>query len=512
MALKLGRLLAAKSNGQLVEALYAAMVVVSLGIALVGFRLDYEKTLDDIEHRARAYSISMATDVRWYVDVARQTLHRTIDRLEDAPQSLENNVLSQALSELPAGVVIALYDAAGDSRAFIGYASAPINISDRHYFQELRGGEEWVISNLIADRVTGTKTFAIGISLYENGQFSGAAVAYAPMRVFSESWLSVGGTNSNAFLVHHDGWITARLPPIDSEVYDAPVAKEFVDSFSEDNGSYWAAPSPIDGIERVLGYARVPSSPVVAVIGISPAEQLAQFWWRVAVSLLILTPILVILGLASWRIRNLIAEQERTADELASSLKRNEELFIEIHHRVKNNLQSVLSLIRALVKDRESVAAIEPRILAMAAVHEHIYGHNDFVVGNAANYISDIAQKVIYASSGNLGLTTDIADIELPSKVMMPLGQLLNEAIINAVKYGYSDGRRGNITIHLDADVHDLVTLTIHNDGDPLPKNAEKGMGSRLLGAFATQLGGTIDTASTEQGVTLTVQFPKHGA
>lgn len=497
-----------RSSGQLVAVLYGAMVTVALGITFINFALDYQKTRLDVEQRASAYAVSMATDVRWYVDVARQTLHRAIERLDGSPEAMVGDVLSQALAELPAGVVIAVYDASGDSRAFIGYASEPVNIGDRHYFQELQRGKEWVVSNLISDRVTGTKTFAIGLALRENGKFSGAAVAYAPMQVFSEAWLSVGGKYANAFLLHRDGWITARLPPIDSDIYDSPVSAEFVDSFSGDAGSYWATASPIDGIQRVLGYASVPSVPLIAVIGISADEQFAQFWWRVVVTLLALAPILILLGLASRRIRDLIAEQETTAEKLARTLRRNEDLLLEIHHRVKNNLQSVLSIVRTTVKDRESIAAIEPRIFAMAAVHEHIYQHGDYVGGLAAPYISEIAKKVIYASSGNLTLETDIADIELPSKIMMPLGQLVNEAIINAIKYGYPDGRQGTIRIRLDTQLPGDATLTIHNDGAPMPENSEKGTGSRLMRAFVSQIGGTLDTQSSSSGVTLVIRFP----
>src|SRR5690606_23070179 len=116
---------------QLVAILYAAMAAVALGIALVNFKLDFDTTRNDVEQRARAYAVSMATDVRWYVDVARQTLRRTAERLQNSPTDDSTLVLSQALSELPDGVVVVVYDAAGNSRTFLGQASQLVNIADR---------------------------------------------------------------------------------------------------------------------------------------------------------------------------------------------------------------------------------------------------------------------------------------------------------------------------------------------------------------------------------------------
>ncbi len=165
----------------------------------------------------------------------------------------------------------------------------------------------------------------------------------------------------------------------------------------------------------------------------------------------------------------------RTAQQLAHSLARNEGLLLEIHHRVKNNLQSVLSHVRTQVREPERLAEIEPRIAAMVAVHEHIYKNDDFSEAHARKYISDIASKVIYASSGNIRLETDIADVELPSEIVMPIGQLVNEAIINAVKYGYPDGRPGLVDIRMTVDDAGVATLIIHENGDPAPETKATG-------------------------------------
>lgn len=488
------------------------MVALTLGIAAFTFLTDYLRTQKNLEMRAEAYAIAIATDVRWYVDVARQTLRRTADRIQQGNTADIPEVVSDAISDLPDGVVVAIYDANGASRGFIGAKPLPVSIQDRRYFQELQGGQDWIISNVIADRVTQTKTFAIGLALREGTKFTGAVVAYAPMDVFRDAWLKVGGTHSNAIILHRSGWITARLPPDDSPVYDTQLPELTISNFTgSTTGTYWAEPSLIDGVSRVLGFASVPSTPLIAVIGLSPDDDIAALWLRVMVSLAILAPILILLGYASLRIRNLMSQQEKTAQDLSKALATNEKFLLEIHHRVKNNLQSALSLIRLHVKSPEVIAEIEPRITAMAKVHEHIYRSDDLVSVAAPSYLTDIAEQIIFTASTPITLKTDIADVQLPSDVAMPVGQLLNEAIINAVKYGFTDENSGVISIGLSVDDNAQATLIVHNNGLPLSPTQKAGIGSRLMPAFAQQINGTFEMTSDESGVTVKLQFPLSG-
>lgn len=495
------------SAERMVLLLFGGLVAIVILAATLSFVLEYQATRRYLEQRAEAYAKSMSTDVRWYVEVAKQTLNRVNDRLADLGDESYQGVLSQAISELPVGVRIVIYDRDGISRAYAGLSTtpSPISVSDRLYFQQLREGRPWVISSLINDRLTNTKTFAAGRPLYDDGEFRGAAVAYTPMEILSEAWLGVGGHNSNAFLVHEEGWLTARLPPVDSEVYDRPLPPEFVASFTgAPSGYYWAEASPIDGVERVVGFSKVPQTPLIAVIGVSPAAALTAFWQRVGITLALLTPTLLLLGVAVLRIRSLIVTQQETASRLTHSLERNEHLLLEIHHRIKNNLQSTLSLCRIHVRDPAIISELEPRINAMVAVHEHIYRGNDFTHVAAGHYIADIAQKVSFASGDQLSITTDVAAIDLPPAMVMPVGQLINEAIINAAKYGAKPG-----TIHIRFFEKDgVATLTVTNTVDARPESLGTGIGQRLMQGFATQLAGRLEMIPTEKDMTVRVTFP----
>jgi two-component sensor histidine kinase len=493
-----------------VTVLYAAMLLLALCIAALSFITDYQRTKEDLEERAEAYAISMATDVRWYADVARQTLRRAVDRFEDGTS--RSAVVSEAMSDMPDGVIVVLYDAKGTSQTVMGVSAPMVNIADRPYFQQLKAGKEWVFSNLITSRQNDTKTFAIGLAIRRNGEFKGAAVAYAPMNVFQDAWLNVGGHEANVFLVHRDGWISARLPPLDSDIYNHPVEKSFVDTFTQaPTGAYWAEASPIDGISRVLGYASVPSTPLIAVLGQSPTEALNGVWHRIAVSLAVLAPILILLTYASWRIKQLLSKHEATEIQLRAALETNERFLLEIHHRVKNNLQSAQSLIRMYVRSPEIMSEIEPRIAAMAKVHEHIYRSDRLVSVTAATYLKDIAEQIIFSSANKVTLNTNIEDIDLPSDVAMPVGQLLNEAIINAVKYGFENRSDGVICIELKRTENGQAILTIHNNGAPMPSEKRQGIGSRLMPAFASQVNGSVETTSDDKGVTVVLKFPLDG-
>lgn len=181
------------STQRMVMLLFGGLAAIVLLAATLAFVLEYQSTRRYIEQRAEAYAKSMSTDVRWYVEVARQTLNRINDQLAVLNDDGEyQTILSQAITELPVGVRIVVYDKLGISRAYAGLEEtpSPISVGDRLYFQQLRQGEPFVISSLITDRLTGTMTFAAGRPLYEDGEFRGAAVAYTPMEILSEVWLS----------------------------------------------------------------------------------------------------------------------------------------------------------------------------------------------------------------------------------------------------------------------------------------------------------------------------------
>lgn len=491
-------------------AISIGLFFLSLTVAAWFFIASYQVERDEARTRVEAFALSMATDVHWYLEVARQTLRRVqAAGYSDVPASAgHKSALRDALNDLPPGVTIVVYNEVGDASTFLNSGSHAVNVSDRKYFQDLKHGKDWVISGMINDRVTGQKTFAVGVANRREGEFVGATVAYAPMHVFIRSWLAIGGREFNAFLLHLDGYLSARLPTIDFDGYERPVSPEFMSHFIQsDRGVYDAPPSPLDGLSRLLGFAKVDGFPIVAVVGLSNEELSSSFQQRAWRMMQVVGPMMVLLISALIYNFRIVREQEDTAIRLGAALDTNTRLFEEIHHRVKNNLQSILSLVRLHNKSDDPVSDLQNRIGAMIAVHEHIYKTASFGDVRAESYVKSIAQNVIDGSPVNAMLSVDIDDLLLPNYIVMPIGQLITEAVINALKYAFDGHPSPCISISLKT-ADGWTVLEIGDNGRSSPTTFADGMGSRLMRGFASQLNGKVETKSTASGVTVIVTFP----
>ncbi len=223
--------------------------------------------------------------------------------------------------------------------------------------------------------------------------------------------------------------------------------------------------------------------------------------------------------------------QKRTADLLASveqlrakeetlqqSLVEKEVLLKEIHHRVKNNLQIVSSLLsmQASNIDDESAGAklrdSERRVMSMALIHEQLYGTKTMSRIDFAEYIRELVPRV-FSSFVNGELVRPQLDLQptiVTIEQAIPCGLILNELVTNALKYAYPAGETGEIAVTL-AHVEGDVTLSVSDQGIGLPANfdSEKNrtLGIEIVRILAKQLGGTLDI-KTSPGASFTIRFP----
>lgn len=205
---------------------------------------------------------------------------------------------------------------------------------------------------------------------------------------------------------------------------------------------------------------------------------------------------------------------------LQKKIDEKETLLREVHHRVKNNLQTVsslLSLQSRSIEDSEMKSIIKSsqnRVISMAMVHEMLYMRDDLSKIQYRTYVQELSDYLIRSLKGsdnNVKLTLEVPDINLGIDTAIPLGLLINEVITNALKYGIVEDKPGEITIKLKENGGQNFVLNIGDDGigfpDTIDPKTTKSLGLKLIHNLARQLKGTIEKDPSKQGTNYIVKF-----
>ncbi|MGL5832497.1 MAG: AAA family ATPase [Waterburya sp.] len=203
------------------------------------------------------------------------------------------------------------------------------------------------------------------------------------------------------------------------------------------------------------------------------------------------------------------------------SLKQKEVLLKEIHHRVKNNLFVVSTLLdfqSNYVDDPQIIKLLENcqnRITAMAMVHQHLYGNSELDRINFAHYIESLLDNLAYSQASkerNINLILDLEPVELNIESANPCGLIVNELISNAIEHGFGDRRSGNIWLELKYNSANQVVLTIQDDGVGFKPGLDlynsDSLGLELVCTLVEQLEGEIKLDQT-QGTKIKIVFEK---
>lgn len=215
-----------------------------------------------------------------------------------------------------------------------------------------------------------------------------------------------------------------------------------------------------------------------------------------------------------------IQERERAEEQVRASLKEKEILLKEIHHRVKNNLQIISTLLDLQgdhVLDEKSVRYFrdcQDRIKSMALIHEKLYQTRDFISINFADYIGNLAKYLFdsyVTDPGRVSLVLDVTPATLEIDQAIPLGLIVNELVSNSLKYAFPGERRGEITIRLHSGGDGGIVLQVMDTGVGLPPDLDikklDSLGLQLVGMLARQIGGEIETGH-EGGTSFTIRCP----
>ena len=204
-----------------------------------------------------------------------------------------------------------------------------------------------------------------------------------------------------------------------------------------------------------------------------------------------------------------VSDRKLAEIQVRESLREKEVLLQEIHHRVKNNLQVISSLLDLQSQHIREQSTLElfrescNRIRAMALVHETLYKFKDFGKVKFTEYIENLTSYLFtaYVSSvENIKLELRIDEVTLKLDTAIPCGLIINELVSNALKYAFRNKNNGTISIamHFDGDAH--YTLTVRDDGIGLPPNLEiknvNSLGLKLVEILAKQLEGTLQVNS----------------
>lgn len=200
-----------------------------------------------------------------------------------------------------------------------------------------------------------------------------------------------------------------------------------------------------------------------------------------------------------------ITQRKQAEDKIQASLREKEVLLKEIHHRVKNNLQVISSLLkmqsRSITDPRilEIFQESQSRIHSMALIHEKLYQSEDLARINCAEYIHSLTSHLYRSynvSPRNIQLEVKVPQISLSLDAALPCGLIINELVSNALKYAFPDKRSGKISIELALDLKNCYTLKVSDDGIGLPKNVDwentRSLGLRLVRTLSQQLGATV--------------------
>jgi two-component sensor histidine kinase len=226
---------------------------------------------------------------------------------------------------------------------------------------------------------------------------------------------------------------------------------------------------------------------------------------------------LVYAYLKSIKNQRLIAEQKYIIE---TSLVEKDSLLKEIHHRVKNNLQMVSSLLSLQTKNTRSKAVIEAleegksRVKAMALIHQKLYQNDDLSVIEMQGYIESLVNSVqsVFKKGGhNINITIDAEGVELDIDRAIPFGLVLNELVSNSFKYAFPEERENNkIYIHLRKNGGSGF-FEYTDNGIGLPEDSEErvnsSMGIRLMNRLVNQLQSSLNIDKTSEGVRFWFNF-----
>jgi len=198
-----------------------------------------------------------------------------------------------------------------------------------------------------------------------------------------------------------------------------------------------------------------------------------------------------------------IDEQKKAADRIKALLAEKELILKEVHHRIKNNMNSIASLLSIqsdTVKEQSAALALLEavnRIQSMSILYERLYKSDDYTHLSTKEYLSSLIHDVVdnFPNRDIVTVEYKLEDFSLDIKCLQPLSLIINELLTNIMKYAFNGRQNGLITVSVKK-AEALVNVTIQDDGNGIPESIHfensSGFGLMLVQALTRQLNGTV--------------------
>lgn len=458
--------------------------------------------------------------------------------------------------------------------------SPALSVSDRPWFQQVRTTRDVAISQLIFSKVNNAPVVVVAVPLGTRGEpFRGViSVGINVLWLAGLSESTAMPSEGVAFLIDRGGMVVTRSGKliesanapdsglINPELVALPAKDTLQSALHQDLRQFTGKGA--DGVARLYSVTNLSHSDLFVVLGIPESSSIG--WARrdfarrllAATAMLFCAMIGVAIGgdlLVARELRALSAAAEalqrgdytarpdvkggsrevrqladtltnmaervqRHEQDMSRSVQQKDAMLKEIHHRVKNNLQVVTSLMSIQANrlsdaaSKRALAELQRRVRALGLLHRHLYEGDDLRYLDFGQFTVELCQMVKESSgpaAREVAIEVDIPPIPITADRAVPLGLLITEALGNAFKHGFPDGRAGVVRISLAVTPEGIATIAISDDGVGLPPpsaddNADSatasGTGMLLMQAFAQQLG-SILTVEGAPGTTVRFSF-----
>jgi PAS domain S-box-containing protein len=216
-----------------------------------------------------------------------------------------------------------------------------------------------------------------------------------------------------------------------------------------------------------------------------------------------------------------ITERKEAEEQIMASLKEKEVLLQEVHHRVKNNLQVISSLLHLQSDDildesaRAAFSESRSRIHSISLIHERLYRSHDLARIDIAEYTESLCQSLLgsHGARARVTGTVDMPNLSLSLDLAVPCALIINELVLNCLKHAFPEGREGELRITME-EAGDLLVLRIKDNGVGFPEGLDladaPSLGMTIVATLVRQLKGRLDL-KTGNGAEVVVTFPSGG-